>query len=293
MRFMRSWLFVPGNRPTMIHKAPTLGADVIIYDLEDSLPFNQKDSGRRLVAEAIQAPRGRALRYVRVQAHLSASLEDARAVLRPGLDGLVLPKVASASDLQEMDAALGSLEYDSGIEPGTVRLVAMIESVRGLMAAPAIASACRRMAGLFFGAEDFSLDLGIFRLDDRDSDEMLYARSAVVLAAASCGLVAIDRIVPEFRSLERLASDAKQACRLGYGGKGVIHPRQIACVHEAFSPSDAQVEKARQVIRRFEQAHQEGVGAVQVEGKMVDLPIVEKARRLVKLAEALKSEKAD
>ena len=293
MQMMRSWLFVPGNQPRMILKAPTLGADVIIYDLEDSLPPGEQEQGRRLVAEALQAPRGRSLSYVRVQAELQASLEDVRAVIRPGLDGLVLPKVASASGPQQMDAALSRLEPDLGIEPGTVRLAAMIESVRGLLAAPAIAASCRRMVALFFGAEDFTLDLGVFSSDEENPDEMLYARSAVAVAAASCSLVAVDRIVPEFRTLERLAADSKRAYRLGFGGKAVIHPRQIACVHEAFGPSDEQVEKARQVIRRYEQAHQDGFGAVQVEGKMVDLPIVEKARRLVKLAEALKSHRPD
>ncbi len=277
----------------MIHKAPTLGADVIIYDLEDSLPLSQKELGRHLVAEALQVPRSRSLRYVRVQADLSASLEDVHAVVRPGLDGLVAPKVASASGVQQIDAALSRVESDRGIEPGTVRLLATIESTRGLLAAPAIAASSRRIIGLFFGAEDFTLDLGVFTLDDESSDAMIYARSAVAVAAASCGRVAVDRIVTEFRSLERLAADSKQAYRLGYGGKAIIHPRQIACVHEAFSPSDEQVEKARQVIRHFEEAHQQGAGAVQVNGKMVDLPIVEKARRLIQLAEASKSDPPD
>ena len=144
--------------------------------------------------------------------------------------------------------------------------------------------------GLFFGAEDFTLDLGVFASEDEGPDEMVYARSAVAVAAASRGLVAVDRIVPEFRTLEPLAADSKRACQLGFGGKGVIHPRQIAGVHQAFTPSEKQVERARAVIRDFEQAHREGAGTVQVEGKMVDWPIVEKARRLVQMAEALKSE---
>lgn len=290
MQLMRSWLFVPGNRPRMIQKAPILGADVIVYDLEDALPSAEKASGRRLVAEALEAPSGGSLRYVRVEADPGRGLEDARAVVRSGLDGLVLPKVSEVSVLHQTDAALGALEAKAGMEPGSVRILAMIESARGLLAAPAIAAASPRMVGLFFGAEDFTLDLGVFASDEEGPDEMLYARSSVAVAAASCGLVAVDRIVPEFQTLDPLAADSKRACQLGFGGKGVIHPRQIACVHQAFTPSEKQVEKARQVIRDFEQAHREGAGTVQVDGKMVDWPIVEKARRLIQVAEASKSE---
>ena len=290
MQLMRSWLFVPGNRPRMIQKAPTLGADVIVYDLEDALPSPEKASGRRLVAEALEAPAGRSLRYVRVEADPEPGLEDARAVVGPGLDGLVLPKVSDVSLLHRTDAALGALEAGAGLEPGSVRILAMIESARGLLAAPAIAAASPRMVGLFFGAEDFTLDLGVFASEEEGPDEMLYARSAVAVAAASRGLVAVDRIVPEFRTLEPLAADTKRARRLGFGGKGVIHPRQIACVHQALAPSREQVEKAREVIQHFEQAHREGAGTLQVEGKMVDRPIVEKARRLLRMAEASRSE---
>ena len=290
MQLMRSWLFVPGNRPRMIQKAPTLGADVIVYDLEDALPSPEKASGRRLVAEALEASAGRSLRYVRVEADPEPGLEDARAVVGPGLDGLVLPKVSDVSLLHRTDAALGALEAGAGLEPGSVRILAMIESARGLLAAPAIAAASPRMVGLFFGAEDFTLDLGVFASEEEGPDEMLYARSAVAVAAASRGLVAVDRIVPEFRTLEPLAADTKRARRLGFGGKGVIHPRQIACVHQSLAPSREQVEKAREVIQHFEQAHREGAGTLQVEGKMVDRPIVEKARRLLQMAEASKSE---
>ncbi len=290
MQLMRSWLFVPGNRPRMIQKAPTLGADVIVYDLEDALPAAEKASGRKLVAEALEAPAGRSLRYVRVEADPEPGLEDARAVVGPGLDGLVLPKVSDVSLLHRTDAALEALEAGAGLEPGSVRILAMIESARGLLAAPAIAAASPRMVGLFFGAEDFTLDLGVFASEEEGPDEMLYARSAVAVAAASRGLVAVDRIVPEFRTLEPLAADTKRARRLGFGGKGVIHPRQIACVHQSLAPSREQVEKAREVIQHFEQAHREGAGTLQVEGKMVDRPIVEKARRLLQMAGASKSE---
>ena len=293
MQLMRSWLFVPGNRPRMIQKAPTLGADVIVYDLEDALPSAEKATGRRLVAEALEAPPGASLRYVRVEADPGRGLEDARAVVGSGLDGLVLPKVSEVSRLQQMDSELVALEAGAGLKPGSVRILAMIESARGLLAAPKIVAACPRMVGLFFGAEDFTLDLGVFASDEEGPDEMLYARSAVAVAAASRGLVAVDRIVPEFRTLEPLAADSRRARRLGFGGKGVIHPRQIACVHQAFAPSEKQVEKARELIRDFEQAHREGEGTLQVEGKMVDQPIVEKARRLVQMVEASKSEEPE
>ena len=205
----------------------------------------------------------------------------------------MLPKVSEASHLQQTDAALGALEARAEMEPGRVRILAMIESARGLLAAPEIAAACPRMVGLFFGAEDFTLDLGVFSSEEDGPDEMLYARSAVAVAAASRGLVAVDRIVPEFRTLEPLAADAKRARRLGFGGKGIIHPRQIACVHQAFTPSEKQIQQAREVIDRFERAQREGLGTLQVDGKMVDWPIVEKARGLLRIAEASESEEPE
>lgn len=293
MQILRSWLFVPGNQLKLINKASTLDADVLIYDLEDSVPSSEKERGRLLIAKALQMPKGRSLRYVRMQATAPSALEDLYTVACSGLNGLVMPKVEMPDDIQWLDAALSSVESDLGIKSGSIGLLATIESARGLLAAPAIAAACQRVMGLFFGAEDYSLDLGIFRLDDDSLDDMLYARSAVAVAAASYGLVAVDRVVPEFSSLDRLDTDARQAYRLGYSGKAVIHPQQINRVHKIFSPTDKDVEKALKVINSFEQVHKQGVGSIQVDGRMVDLPIIEKARHIVKLAKALKSPKSD
>ena len=291
MQLMRSWLFVPGNRPRMIQKAPILGADVIVYDLEDALPSAEKASGRRLVAEALEAPSGGSLRYVRVEADPGRGLEDARAVVRSGLDGLVLPKVSEVSVLHQTDAALGALEAKAGMEPGSVRILAMIESARGLLAAPAIAAASPRMVGLFFGAEDFTLDLGVFASDEEGPDEMLYARSSVAVAAASCGLVAVDRIVPEFQTLDPLAADSKRACQLGFGGKGVIHPRQIALANAAMGPTEAQVREARRILEAMRRAEAEGKGAAALDGRLIDLASVRQAEVVVGKAERIGARK--
>ena len=287
MQILRSWLFVPGNQSKMIKKASTLDVDVLIYDLEDSVPLGEKETARQLVAAALQPARGRSLRYVRVPADDSGLGDYLRAVVRPGLDGLVVPKVQSPVDVQRLDASLAERELATGREVGSIRLLATIESARGLLAAPAVAGACSRLMGLFFGAEDFALDLGIPDVGEGSTDQMLYARSAIAIAAASCQLAAIDRVVTEFRSTRRLAVDARRARQLGFRGKAVIHPCQIECVHDVFSPSVDEVEKARQVINAFETAVRDGMGSTQVDGTMVDLPVVQKARRIVALDGAL------
>jgi citrate lyase subunit beta/citryl-CoA lyase len=160
-------------------------------------------------------------------------------------------------------------------------LLAIIESALGLVQAPPIAAACPRLVGLMFGAEDFALDLGIFSTGEGATGEMLYARSALVVAAASAHVQAVDKVYLDVRNPDGLAGETRRARELGFTGKAVIHPEQIEVVHRIYRPTDEEVEGARRVVDAFEAS--EGEGSIAVDGRMVDLPIVERARRILEL----------
>ena len=284
MQILRSWMFVPGHQQRMVDKALGLELDAAIFDLEDSVPPAEKDAARERVAAALEHPPGGPLRFVRTHPVGSAGIDaDLDAVVRPGLDGLVLPKVDRAEDLLLVDSKLEGREPNVGLEPGSVRMVALVESARGLIQAPAIAASCPRLVGLMFGAEDFALDLGLFATREGELGDLLYARSALVVAAASERLQAIDRVYLDIRNPEGLLKDTRLARELGFTGKSLIHPGQIEAVHRVFQPTAGEVEQARSVVAAFEEAVAAGLGSVAVDGQMVDLPIVERARRILKL----------
>ena len=281
MRPARSWLFVPGHRSKMVDKALGLNADAVVFDFEDGVPPAEKDTARGLVGETLAQRRDGPPCFVRTQSVRSDALAaDFDAVVRPGLAGLVLPKVEEVGDLRQVDALLTERERSAGLDPGSVRIVAIIESARGLIAAPAIAAG-PRLVGLLFGAEDFALDLGMLNVQAGEAGQMLYARSAIVVAAASCGLQAIDRVCLDVADPDRLRTDAEEGRQLGFSGKAVIHPNQLKVVHACFDPTPEQLEHAERIVAAFDKAQSRGLGAIAVDGQMVDLPVVDKARRIL------------
>ena len=284
MRIMRSWMFVPGHQQRMIDKAYGLKLDVAMFDLEDGVPPGEKDTARAMMAETLAYPSSGMLRFVRIHPAGTEEIEvDLPAVIRPGLDGLTLTKVHCPEDVLGVCAILDEREEAVGLQRGSVRLLATIESARGLIQAPAIAASTPRLVGLMFGAEDFAMDLGMFNVRQGEAGDFLYARSALVVAAASEGLQAIDRVYTEIRNPAGLEKDTQLARDLGFSGKALIHPAQIEVVEKVFRPNDAEVEYARRVVDAFEAAEAEGAGAVAVDGQMVDLPVVERARRVLQL----------
>ena len=284
MRIMRSWLFVPGHQQRMIDKAYGLKLDVAMFDLEDGVPPGEKDTARAMMAETLARPSGGMLRFVRI--HPAGTKEiaaDLPAVIRPGVDGLTLTKVNCPEDVLRVSAVLDAREEQAGLQRGSVRLLATIESARGLIQAAAIAASSPRLVGLMFGAEDFAMDLGMFNVRQGEAGDFLYARSMLVVAAASEGLQAIDRVYLDIRNPTGLERDTRLPRDLGFTGKALIHPAQIEVVERVFRPTDAEVEYARRVVEAFEAAEAEGAGAVAVDGQMVDLPVVERARRVLQL----------
>lgn len=287
MEPLRTLLSVPGNRQKMIDKARHLPADVLILDLEDSIPQAEKEAARTMVRDSI-AGMARAGQQVFVRINSTASglaMEDLEAVVVPGIDGINQPKPASASDVAEVSAAIERLEKERGIEEGHIKLLPWVETAKGLLNAFEIASASPRVAGIVFGAEDFALDTGILRSEE--GGELLYPRTTVVIAARAAGVSAIDTPYNNFRDEAGLVREATLVRNLGYDGKFLIHPDQIEPVNRIFRPTDDEIDRARQVVAAFEEAEAQGLGATSLDGKMIDTPIANQARRLLELANAI------
>jgi citrate lyase subunit beta/citryl-CoA lyase len=292
---MRSLMFVPAHRERMVERALGLGEfgasalDVAILDLEDGVPPAAKDEARRLIADVLgRAPRGEAGpgRFVRIRRALGDDgAGDLDAVVRPGLAGIMAPKVQRPDEVEWIATRLDALERDAKIPHGTVRIIPSIESAAALIEAPRIAMASDRVAGLAFGSEDFALDLGLPTKREGEAADLLYARSATVVAAVSAGKLAFDGIWPDIKDAAGLRADTLRARRLGFAGKTLIHPDQIAVVNEIFSPTAAEVEEARRVVHAFEEAVARGEGAVALDGRMLDAPVVDRARRVLRAVE--------
>lgn len=281
MVMIRSWLFVPGHRQKMIDKSPGRGSDALIYDLEDAVPPNEMEAARIKVGAALDAAHEGPCRFVRIHGAGHGAMDaDLRAVVRPGLEGLVLPKVDRPEEVLTVDRSLTELESAAGMTPGSVLLAAMIESATGLIQAPAIAVSSPRLAALMFGAEDFAVDLGLFSF--RQGGLLTYARAAMVVAAASAKLEVVDRVYVDFRDPAGLARETHAAREIGFTGKLLIHPAQIETVHRVFCPTEEEVESARRVVAAFEASPQEGTMAV--DGRMVDLPVVKRAQWILRSA---------
>jgi citrate lyase subunit beta/citryl-CoA lyase len=283
-------MFVPGHRERMVQRALGLGEfvatalDAAILDVEDGVPPGSKDDARQMISDVLtEGASGGPLRLVRIQRALSDAGEaDLDAIVRPGLDGIIAPKVRRAEEIAWLADELEARERRASMPAGVVQVFASIESAAALIEAPRIAAASPRVAGLMFGSEDFALDLGLPTRREGEAAELLYARSATVVAAVSAGKVAIDGIWPDFEDAAGLRADSLRARRLGFTGKTLIHPDQIAVVNEIFSPTDAELEQARRVARAFDEAVARGEGAVALDGQMLDAPVVDRARRILR-----------
>lgn len=266
----RSLIFVPGNSSRFIEKARQLPADIVCFDLEDSVPSNEKASARRLVAKALSSKSEFAASvYVRTNAPDSGLVpEDLKAVVVPGLDGVVIPKVNDNREIMEIVRQVASLE---GAGRPSLNIMPSVETAKGVVNAYSIATADDRINCLVFGVFDFLHDM---KLDYEESNDTgySYARAKVPVDARAAGIDAIDAIWQKIDDTDGLTRDALTARRLGYSGKSIIHPGQIQPVHAVFRPSNHQVEWARKVVLALGDAMEKGIGkgAVSLEGKMID-----------------------
>lgn len=287
----RSLLFVPGNRADMLSKAVRNSPGAFIPDLEDSVPNSEKASARATVAAAIPqlAATGSAVipRVNSLPTGLTA--DDIAAVLTPDVTAISIGKIATAADISEIDALLSAAERDLGLPEGSAGILPWIESASAIVNLSPICNASRRVRWIAFGAEDFSADMGISRSVDTDESEgpygepgLLYARSAVTVAARAAGVQALDTPFVKFRDVDGLRADCSLARRLGFTGKMAIHPAQIEVIEEAFRPTHREVERARRVIEASDEAEQLGRGSLSLDGEMVDAPVVARARNILR-----------
>lgn len=278
---MRSKLFVPGGRPELFAKAATSRADALSLDLEDSVPADAKAQARAYVAEFISAQSTRALAkaiIVRVNAPGTPWFDhDLHAVARDGVALLNLPKIESAGDLLEAVRAIERAESANAV--GTpLKLLVNIETPRGLANATAIAGAHPRVAGLQLGLGDLFEPLGIDRNDAANVHAVMFA---VRMAAAQADVFVLDGAYPDIADETGFTAEAQRARRLGLIGKSCIHPRQIALANAAFSPGEAELERARRIVEAAQAAQRQGRGAFVVDGRMVDLPFLKRAQALL------------
>jgi citrate lyase subunit beta/citryl-CoA lyase len=274
----------------MVDKALGLNADAIMLDIEDGVAPNEKDTARRQIAEALgreRAPKSPA-RFVRINAIGHARMRaDVEAVVRSGLDGLVLPKVETADDIRQVESFLSEREPALKMARGGVHLLVAIESPRGLLNAPAIAASSPRIVGLMFGAEDYGREMGLPTKREGEAQDLIYARSALAVAAASAHVQAVDGVWVDLKDPDGLARFARQSRRLGFSGISLIHPSQIDPINATFSPTTEEIDYAKQVLQAFEEANARGDGSIALGGQLIDRPIVERARRTLELAKTL------
>ncbi len=290
MNLIRSWMFVPGHRQRMIDKALGLNADAIMLDIEDGVAPNEKDAARKHIAESLGREKtpGAPARYVRINAIGHARMDaDLEAVVRPGLEGLVCPKVDTPDEVRRVDAILNDKEPKSNLAKGSVKLLIAIESPRGLLNAPAIAAASERIVGVIFGAEDFGREIGLPAVREGEARDLIYARSAIVIAAASAHVQPIDGVWVDLNDSDGLLGFAKQSRQLGFSGMSCIHPSQVDAINTVFSPTAEEIEYCQKVLQAFEEANARGDGSIAFGGQLIDRPIVERARRAIDTARSL------
>ena len=279
----RTLIFVPGISTRFVEKARTLAAEVVCLDLEDSVPANEKDAARKIVAGAL-AQKYNSPVYVRTNSPESGLLDaDLKAVVQKGIDGVVIPKVNDASEVAEIAKTVYGLEKERGT--GRLALMPSIETARGVANAYQIASADERVNALVFGVFDFLYDM---RLDYDESDDSgyLYARSKIPVDARAAGVAAIDAIWQKVDDADGLVRDATAAKKLGYSGKSIIHPGQIEPVHRVFLPSKSEIEWAKKVVGALGEAMEKGTGrlAVKLEGRMIDAVHYKQAKAILEAA---------
>ncbi len=298
-RFRRSRLYLPGNEPKFMLNAGLHGPDGVILDLEDSVPASEKDAARLVVRNALRSVDFKgAERMVRINQG-AMGLEDLDYMVPHNVHVVVIPKVESPEEVQQIDARIQEIQRaagfslrgsatanDSGIPEQPIYLMPIVESALGVIRAYEIAASSPNICAITIGLEDYTADIGTERTDS--GRESFWARSQVVNAARAAGVQPIDSVFSDISDTGALRESVLEAKGLGFDGKGCIHPRQIAVVHEAFAPTKAELEKARRIVAAFEEAQEKGLAAVSLGSKMIDPPVVKRAQRVVRLAEAMR-----
>ncbi|PCD96665.1 citrate (pro-3S)-lyase subunit beta [Enterococcus gallinarum] len=286
-RLRRTMMFVPGANAAMLRDAPLYGADSIMFDLEDAVSLKEKDSARTLVHFALKTfDYSNVETVVRINSLEAGGAQDVEAMVLAGVEVIRLPKTETAQDILDVDAVITSVEKDNQIPVGTTKMMAAIESAEGVLNTREIAKASERLIGIALGAEDYVTNMKTKRYPD--GQELSFARNMILHAARAAGIAAIDTVYSDVDNVEGFQNEVQQIKQLGFDGKSVINPRQIPLVNAIYTPTDKEIQNAKEVIWGIREAEAKGSGVISVNGKMVDKPIVERAQRVIALAKAAK-----
>ena len=285
MHSRRALLYMPGDDWKKITKALTLGVDSICMDMEDGTALNRKAEARAVIARALQElDFGRSEKLARLNS-VGSGLEndDIQAVLPFHPDGIVIPKLEEPGQIQWAHEIIEAAELKHGWPVNSVRLLVGVETAKGILNLKEIGSH-PRLDALIFGGEDFAASVGATR--SREATELLYARLATLTAAAAHGLQAIDIVTIDFKDPELVRAEALAGARLGFSGKQIIHPAQVGPVQEAFTPDGESIALAKRIVETFEAHQAEGAGVYDLDGRMIDMPLLRNARKVLERAKA-------
>ena len=286
MHSRRALLYMPGDDRRKIEKSTKLGVDSICMDMEDGVAANMKAEARAVIAQAMKdLDFGQTERCIRINS-IGSGLEkrDLAAALSTRPDAIVVPKVETAEQVQWVSEHIETYELSSNSKLGGIRLLVGVETAKGVLNLKEIASADKRLEAIIFGGEDFAASIGAVRT--RAASELLYARQATVTACAANDLQAIDIVFIDFKDDEGLRLEAEQGAGFGFSGKQIIHPNQVWVAQEAFAPSDSAIEYAKRIVESFEASQKEGKGAYALDGKMIDMPLLKNAQKVLDRAKA-------
>jgi citrate lyase beta subunit len=277
---------MPGDDRRKIEKATTLGVDSICMDMEDGVAANKKAEARAVIAQAMkELDFGKSERCIRINP-VGSGLEkrDLAAALATNPDTIVVPKIETAEQVKWVSEHIETYELSSKLNIGSIRLLVGVETAKGIMNLKQIAEADKRLEAIIFGGEDFAASIGAVRT--KDATELLYARQSVVTACAANDLQAIDIVFIDFKDPDGLRIEAEQGAGFGFSGKQIIHPNQVQVAQEAFTPSDSAIEYAKRIVESFEASQKEGKGAYALDGKMIDMPLLKNAQKVLERAKA-------
>jgi citrate lyase subunit beta / citryl-CoA lyase len=284
-KLRRSMLFLPGANAAMLSTSFVYKPDSIMFDLEDAVSIKEKDSARLLVAQTLLLPvyKEHGIEtVVRINAlDTPFGLKDLEAVVRAGVDVVRLPMTNCAEDIHELEAHVERIEKECGREVGSTKLMAAIESAQGVVNAISIAKSSPRLIGIALAAFDYLVDM---QTERGDGTELFYARCAVLHAARVAGIDAFDVVYSNVNDDEGFLKEVSLIKKLGYNGKSLINPRQIELLHNAYAPTAAEVENAQKVVEAAEEGERKGLGVISLNGKMIDAPIIARARKVIELA---------
>jgi citrate lyase subunit beta / citryl-CoA lyase len=283
----RSMLFVPVNVPKFVEGAHARGSDAVILDLEDSIPPAEKANARGMIAAAApKVGKSGADVVVRINRPLELAVRDIEAAVSPAITALILPKIDSAGHMRLLEEVVETVELSKGMKVGHTRFMALVETPAGFARVEEIALSSQRLVGMSLGSEDFAMEMGM----PPATDTLAYPKQRLAIAAVAAGVMPMGVVgsVADFADLEGYRAAARLARRYGFRGSACIHPNHVKILNEEFGPKQAEIEWAHRVIAVYEKAKSEGRASVQLDGKMIDIPIVIRAERI--LAEAKRIE---